>query len=85
MCFSFQCDIIGYRVRILLVLSHVASDQYYIIKYSRRVGCHLTAGTGRDPKNLRQVLSSFPEEGLYPVHEFSWWSLGRKAVDQQIM
>ena len=28
---------------------------------------------------------SFLEEGLCPVHEFSWWSLGRNAVGRQMM
>ena len=41
-------------------------------------GCHFPAGTGRDPKNLRK-------KNLCPVHEFSWWSLGRNAVGRQMM
>ena len=45
-----------------------------------RLGCHLQAGTGRDPKNLRQEF--FPDEYLCLVHEFSWWSLDRNAVGQ---
>ena len=50
-----------------------------------RLGCHLSVGTGRDPKNLRVRFSlSFPEEDLCPVHEFSWWSLGRNAVGRQM-
>ena len=51
-----------------------------------RLGCHLPAGTGSDPKNLRQVLSIFSWGGLVPrewvLLVVSWQEMmGRKAVE----
>ena len=38
------------------------------------------------PRTLVRFSLSLPEEDLLcPVHEFSWWSLGRNAVDRQMM
>ena len=34
------------------------------------------------PRTYVRFSPSFPEEDLCPVHEFSWWSLGRNAVGQ---
>ena len=34
------------------------------------------------PRTYVRFYLSFSEEDLYPVHEFSWWSLGRNAVGQ---
>ena len=34
------------------------------------------------PRTYVRFSLSFPEEDLCPVHEFSWWSLGRNAVSQ---
>ena len=36
-------------------------------------------------RTLVRFSLSFPDEDLCPVHEFSWWSLGRNAVGQQMM
>ena len=46
-----------------------SSFAMFLLRYSPhfwRLGCHLLAGTGRDPKNLRQVLSIFSWGGLVP-------------------
>ena len=37
------------------------------------------------PGTLVRFSLSFPEEDLCPVHEFSWWSLGRNVVGRQMM
>ena len=37
------------------------------------------------PRTFVRFSLTFPEEGLCPVHEFSWWSLGRNAVGRQMM
>ena len=37
------------------------------------------------PRTLVRYSLFFPEEDLRPVHEFSWWSLGRNAVGRQMM
>ncbi len=37
------------------------------------------------PRTFVRFSLSFPEEDLCPVHEFSWWSLGRNAVGRQMM
>ena len=34
------------------------------------------------PRTLVRFSPYFPEEDLCPMHEFSWWSLGRNAVGQ---
>ena len=34
------------------------------------------------PRTFVRFSLSFPKEDLFPVHEFSWLSLGRNAVGQ---
>ena len=50
------------------------------------ISVDLVVTSPRELVEIRRTLVrfslSFPEDDLCPVHEFSWWSLGKNAVGQ---